>query len=702
MPQTPADLWARYVNLPERPPQALLGELRARLEFLRNPLNSRDTLRNGTCLTENYRQVVAVLQALFSNCNVFRLENLVSLRADADASEISSYGPGLEMSCFLTVMEETGTAPVNGIISGSQIEENIFHIIENIICAQCLRPEVALEVPTPSGKTPLSGRPEHLAALRLHKKEVVKWFQKPFTEKEIQGMQKLQVQPKDKEARSKFYGPVKKRILNMAHSEMGASEFPASFHSEGIWKLRTDKRTQFLGAMLLGVNDPVHLVHNINREKIRFPGQKINKDTMILHIDADVRTLDSPHGSKVTYTHAVMCMIPGFNKSTWKYVTDNNGDFFDMSAARAPKSITNMPKDSEDVFGLCELGLNRYAICSGGAAIWNCCTPHYPSPVSKEYFEIGTYSALPNRASDRGQSKEDNFLCWNTGVQPKHYPSGPPRSVTMGVRQRDGPMERNFNYVDWFENDLTYRIDDHECSNRLRLDSNGFTNTLYVKSRNSELSRWRSPILSPVILESIHQEIPLSNTDLAMLGRPHVRQVIAPSNFVGVDAVLAAGAPSSNYGSHAIDFMDSSDAYTTSSDDEESGPMPEASSSSTGGGVGSSLSQMSGGVSRHAVGGSRVSESVSSLSVPSLFRDSDVEEDGERPLKCARGEQLDSPCDEDGKNECSVCMDEKKTHAFLPCAHLCVCSTCAVSIMASSKTCPICRSVSTEYVKIYY
>ena len=700
MPQTPADLWARYVDLPERPPEALLGELRARLEFLRNPLNSRDTLANGACLTENYRQVVSVLQDLFSDSNVFRLENLVSLRADADEEEISSYGPGLEMSCFLTVMEETGTAPVNGIISGSQIKENIFHIIENIICAQCLRPEVAIEVPTSSGKIPLSGRPVHLAALRQHKEEVVEWFKKPFTEKEIQGMQKLEVHPRDKEERNKFYGPVKKKILNMAHGEMGASEFPASFHSEGIWKLRTDKRTQFLGATLLGVNDPVHLVHNINREKIRFPGQKINKDTMVLHIDADVRTLDSPHGSKVTYTHAVMCMIPGFNKATWKYVTDNNGDFFNMSAARAPMSITNMPKDSKDVFGLCELGLNRYNIYSGGAAIWNCCTPHYPSPESRNHFEIGTYSALPNRASDRGQSKEDNFLCWNTGVQPKHYPSGPPRRVTMGVRQRDGPMERHFNYVHWFENDLTYRIDDHWCANRLRLDSNGFTNTLYVKSRNSELSRWRSPILPPVILESIHREIQLSNTDLAMLGRPHVRQVIAPSNFVGVDAVLAEGASSSYYGPYVLDVVDSSDESMTSSDDEDLGSM-EGSSSQMSGVVGSSSSQMSAAVSRHALGGSRVSESVPTLSVPGPLRGSDVEDDCERPLKFPRSEKLDSSCDEDGKYECSICLDEKKTHAFMPCGHMCVCTTCAASIMASSRKCPICRVVGRNCVKVY-
>ena len=52
--------------------------------------------------------------------------------------------------------------------------------------------------------------------------------------------------------------------------------------------------------------------------------------------------------------------------------------------------------------------------------------------------------------------------------------------------------------------------------------------------------------------------------------------------------------------------------------------------------------------------------------------------------------------------ECVVCMDEVKTHAFVPCGHLCVCDRCAADIMASSKKeCPNCRGPATHAMKIF-
>ena len=46
--------------------------------------------------------------------------------------------------------------------------------------------------------------------------------------------------------------------------------------------------------------------------------------------------------------------------------------------------------------------------------------------------------------------------------------------------------------------------------------------------------------------------------------------------------------------------------------------------------------------------------------------------------------------EEDG--QCVVCLAADKTHAFVPCGHICVCGECCDRIMnSSSKTCPLCR-----------
>ncbi|KAJ8677729.1 hypothetical protein QAD02_013516 [Eretmocerus hayati] len=49
--------------------------------------------------------------------------------------------------------------------------------------------------------------------------------------------------------------------------------------------------------------------------------------------------------------------------------------------------------------------------------------------------------------------------------------------------------------------------------------------------------------------------------------------------------------------------------------------------------------------------------------------------------------------DNDPGNECSICMERKKTHVFVDCGHLCVCATC---MLKGINTCPICRMVVTS------
>ena len=51
------------------------------------------------------------------------------------------------------------------------------------------------------------------------------------------------------------------------------------------------------------------------------------------------------------------------------------------------------------------------------------------------------------------------------------------------------------------------------------------------------------------------------------------------------------------------------------------------------------------------------------------------------------------------KEECVICWSSKKTHAFIPCGHMCVCDVCVASIQ--DHRCPICRMASQQIVKIF-
>ena len=46
----------------------------------------------------------------------------------------------------------------------------------------------------------------------------------------------------------------------------------------------------------------------------------------------------------------------------------------------------------------------------------------------------------------------------------------------------------------------------------------------------------------------------------------------------------------------------------------------------------------------------------------------------------------------DEATTCVVCRDRPRSLVLLPCAHACLCSACATSIQATSKSCPICRA----------
>ena len=50
---------------------------------------------------------------------------------------------------------------------------------------------------------------------------------------------------------------------------------------------------------------------------------------------------------------------------------------------------------------------------------------------------------------------------------------------------------------------------------------------------------------------------------------------------------------------------------------------------------------------------------------------------------------------------CVVCMEEEKVVALLPCRHMCMCAACTMSIMASSKQCPVCRTAISDSYEMF-
>lgn len=60
-----------------------------------------------------------------------------------------------------------------------------------------------------------------------------------------------------------------------------------------------------------------------------------------------------------------------------------------------------------------------------------------------------------------------------------------------------------------------------------------------------------------------------------------------------------------------------------------------------------------------------------------------------------------SVVDDEIEIECVMCMDAPKTHVFVPCGHMCVCSACAATIMGAKKECPQCRGAATHCMQVF-
>jgi hypothetical protein len=64
---------------------------------------------------------------------------------------------------------------------------------------------------------------------------------------------------------------------------------------------------------------------------------------------------------------------------------------------------------------------------------------------------------------------------------------------------------------------------------------------------------------------------------------------------------------------------------------------------------------------------------------------------------------VDEPIEE--SQCCVICMESKRTHAFVPCGHMCVCQSCAhlpsLRDSQNGKRCPVCRRQSFIVMKVY-
>lgn len=74
--------------------------------------------------------------------------------------------------------------------------------------------------------------------------------------------------------------------------------------------------------------------------------------------------------------------------------------------------------------------------------------------------------------------------------------------------------------------------------------------------------------------------------------------------------------------------------------------------------------------------------------------------------KVVANESVDATTKNEGEsqtnaNPCVICMSEPKSHAFLPCGHLCACEICAFEAFGRTGDCPICRQEANSVAQIF-
>ena len=58
-------------------------------------------------------------------------------------------------------------------------------------------------------------------------------------------------------------------------------------------------------------------------------------------------------------------------------------------------------------------------------------------------------------------------------------------------------------------------------------------------------------------------------------------------------------------------------------------------------------------------------------------------------------------CEDRGLGDCNLCWESPRTHAFVPCGHVCACLACSRKVMNSRKECPICNRRVTMAMELF-
>eukprot|EP00747_Dinoflagellata_sp_TGD_P207165 gnl/TRDRNA2_/TRDRNA2_80765_c0_seq1.p1 gnl/TRDRNA2_/TRDRNA2_80765_c0~~gnl/TRDRNA2_/TRDRNA2_80765_c0_seq1.p1 ORF type:complete len:665 (-),score=85.36 gnl/TRDRNA2_/TRDRNA2_80765_c0_seq1:73-2067(-) len=91
--------------------------------------------------------------------------------------------------------------------------------------------------------------------------------------------------------------------------------------------------------------------------------------------------------------------------------------------------------------------------------------------------------------------------------------------------------------------------------------------------------------------------------------------------------------------------------------------------------------------------------SASTAATAQIPAAANVRTGGACPAACPADEQGDELRDDEA---CSVCLSERKTHAFVPCGHRCVCGSCGKTLVRQPQpACPICRMPVEQVLQIF-
>ena len=428
MPPTQArTLFSQIRALGATPDDICLAELRARA----SPAANLQPFKNGTVATDAYAEMHNLAEKFYA---ALHLDNLVALKPGHDPREVASYTDGPDMPVALEALQTLGVLQFQGASTLEQRRRHIWHTLIHVVCAQCVKPELMVEVPLADGiRIPLGGRPEIIARLEAHREEVLDYFLKPISRAEG--------------------ALANNRIMTMMHKEM-SPECDASFHNPVDWEHRSDPRKIYLSMRVNGLTSASDLDVNLNRGIVRYHRVKVSErvstkvpDAGHAHIDANLHNIaGSAMGCKAALTPSAFAALLGCDPKTWDFLKQEFRATF-ATAAQGHKKL-NMPTLEADTLRIQDLAKVCLSLAPGAMVIWRSSTVHSIAAAG-EGWEFGSWSMWALLHATNGQDRENIVACVRTGSMPDVYPSGHEKHLgALGtITGRDGAPARTFNML---------------------------------------------------------------------------------------------------------------------------------------------------------------------------------------------------------------------------------------------------------------